>query len=325
MSQTDNKAPIPSQNQNKTPDSSLRTFLVGNFFILLSTIFFGVNIPVVKILIPEWMTAVDVTIFRLGGGCILMWLASIFIKTEPIARNDYLRIFLGGAVGLFFFLYLFNLSLAYANPIDVSIIMTFPPVFVLLIGIIFQHHRTSWLEVGGVIIAFVGAFIVIVSGHSGEKGSHNLFGDCLALASTLCYAFYLVILEVPMHRYKPVSMLRWVFLMACLPMLFVLKKFPEAQIFHTFSWVAWGCIAFVLICPTFLAYFLINPAEKMIGSELVSMYQYLLPVVAMIASVIMHVATIKWIQVVAMFVIIAGMLMVNKAKRKAAKANIQQE
>lgn len=295
--------------------SGARTMLIGNALILLSTIFFGVNIPVVKILIPEWMSAVDVTIFRLGGGCVLMWIASLFIKTEPIARHDYLKIFLGGALGLFLFMYFFNLSLKYANPIDVSIIMTFPPVFVLIIGLLFQHKRTSLLEIGGIVIAFIGAFIVIVKGGSGTKGSNNLLGDCLAFASTICYAFYLVILEGPMRTYRPVTMLRWVFLMACLPMLFVAKHFPDAQIFHHFSWTAWGCVAFILICPTFLSYFLINPAERMIGSELVSMYQYLVPVVAMIASVIMHVAEIKWVQIVAMAIIIAGMLMVNKAKR----------
>lgn len=322
---TDNEKVSPNVGEK----SQLGKNLLGNALILLSTIFFGVNIPVVKILIPEWMSAVDVTIFRLGGGCVLMWIASMFIKTDKIQRHDYLRIFLGGALGLFLFMYLFNLSLRYANPIDVSIIMTFPPVFVLVIGVLFQHKRTSWLEVGGVIVAFIGAYIVIVTGHSGGEGNHNLLGNLLALASTLCYAFYLVILEGPMHRYRPVSMLRWVFLMACLPMLLLVGQLPEARIFHEFSWMAWGCIAFVLLCPTFLSYFLINPAEKLIGSELVSMYQYLVPVVAMIASVIMHVAAIKSIQIIAMVVIIAGMLMVNKAKRlqarKAAAAEKEKE
>ena len=73
-------------------NSSIGRLIKGNLFILLSTIFFGVNIPVVKILIPEWMSAVDVTVFRLGGGCVLMWIASVFIKTEKIERHDYLRI-----------------------------------------------------------------------------------------------------------------------------------------------------------------------------------------------------------------------------------------
>ncbi len=39
----------------------------GNLLIMLSTIFFGVNIPVAKLLIPEWMSSVDLTLFRLGG------------------------------------------------------------------------------------------------------------------------------------------------------------------------------------------------------------------------------------------------------------------
>lgn len=314
--------------QTSAPDlqpRSIGDLVKGNIFMLIATIFFGVNIPVVKILIPEWMSSVDVTIFRLGGGCILLWIASLFLKNDRIQRDDYLRIFLGGAVGLFMFMYLFNLSLRYANPIDVSIIMTFPPIFVILIGIIFQHKRTSWLEILGIVIGFAGAFLIIITQHSGAKGSHNILGELLALASTLCYAFYLVILEKPMQRYRPISMLRWVFLMSCIPLIFLLPSLPKAEIFHTTDWQPWACIAFVLICPTFLAYFLINPAEKLIGSELVSIYQYFVPVIATIASVIMGIAHIRLIQIVAMVVIIIGMFITDKAKRqqrlRAAAAN----
>lgn len=292
----------------------------GNLLIFTATVFFGINIPVVKLLIPEWMSALDVTVWRLVGGCILMWIASLFTGADRIARHDYLRIFLGGAVGLFMFMYLFNLSLKYADPIDVSIIMTFPPVFVILIGIIFQKRRTTWLELAGVAVAFVGAFVVIVTQHSGEKGTDNMLGDLLALASTLCYAFYLVILEGPTHRYRPVGLLRWIFLMSCIPTLLLLPSFPDAAIFHTTAAQPWLCIGFIVLFPSFLSYFLINPAIKLIGSELVSMYQYVLPVIAMIASTIMHVATIRWIQVLAMLIIVAGMLMTNHAKRRQKAA-----
>ncbi len=102
-------------------------------------------------------------------------------------------------------------------------------------------------------------------------------------------------------------------------MLVLLPSLPKAEIFHITDWQPWACIAFVLICPTFLSYFLINPAEKLIGSELVSIYQYFLPVVATIASVIMGIAKIHWIQILAMIVIIAGMLITNRAKRKQTR------
>lgn len=73
---------------------------------------------------------------------------------------------------------------------------------------------------------------------------------------------------------------------------------------------------FILLCPTFIAYFLVQPAIKDIGSELVSLYQYLLPVFATITAVLMGLDHLKAIQAVAMAVIIFGMVLTNKGKLK---------
>lgn len=244
-----------------------------------------------------------------------MWIASVFVKTSRVEKHDMMRLALGGALGLFSFLYLFNLSLRYGNPVDISIIMTLPPVFVLLIGVIFQHQRPDLLELLGVIVSFAGALIVILMQQGGHAGSDNLLGDLLAVASTICYAFYLVITEGPSKKYRPVNMLRWVFLFASIPALCFVWQMPQAQIFHTDSATPWLLIGFVLLGPTFLSYFLISPAIKLIGSELVSIYQYFLPVVAVIASVWMGIATIQWPQIVAMAVIIGGMALTTIGKK----------
>lgn len=291
--------------------------LKGNLLILIATIFFGVNIPVVKYLIPEWMTATDVTVFRLGGGALLFWLASLFVHPDKIARHDFPRILIGGGLGLFAFIYLFNLSLRYSNPIDVSIIMTLPPVFVILINVIFRHARPTWGELGGILLAFIGAAVVIMAKHTDAKASDLMLGNGLALASSLCYALYLVVLEGPTHKYRPISMLRWVFLAAFVPALFLLKSFGSAPLFHSSATLQpWLLIAFVVTCPTFLAYLMVNPAIKLIGSELVSIYQYLVPVVATIAAVIMKVGQLHVEQVIAMAAIIAGMVLINHFKKK---------
>lgn len=300
-----------------TPQKSSKSgFLIGNACILLATIFWGINVSATKALIPEWMSADGIVVVRLVGGGILMWLASLFVRCNRIERSDWLSIILGGAVGLFLFIFLFVTSLKYGNPIDISIIMTLPPVFVILIGVIFQHQRPSLIEYIGVIVSFVGAATVILAGGKGEAGSDNLLGDILAVASTLCYAFYLVILEKPSHSYKPITMLRWVFLFAALPALFLIPGMQHEQILHTTEAVPWIEIGFILLCPTFLAYFLVQPAEKLIGSELVSLYQYLLPVFATISAVFMLSDHIKWIQVIAMCIIIFGMVLTNVGKKR---------
>lgn len=295
--------------------------ILGNIYILIATIFFGVNIPVVKDLIPEWLTDTDVTAIRIGGGCALMWLASVFIRTEKIERNDWKSIIIGGMLGLFSFLWLFNMSLRYADPIDVSIIMTLPPVFVIIINAVRGLGRPGWLEAAGVVTAFAGAILVILVGHSGAHGHDEILGDILALVSSLCYAFYLVVIEKPSKKYKPVSLLRWIFLAALVPALVLIPGLFHAPLFHTSQPWPWIEIAFVVVCPTFLAYFLVSPATRLIGSEIVSIYQYLVPVVACIASVMMHIAHLRSIQIIAMIVIIAGMLITTKAHSRRIGRN----
>lgn len=299
-----------------TEKTSGKGFFIGNLCILVATIFWGVNVSVTKALIPDWMSAYGIIIVRLVGGCILMWITSLFIKCAKIQKQDWLRLILGGSVGLFLFIFLFVSSLKYGNPIDISIIMTLPPIFVILIGVIFLKQRPSWIEYLGVVVSFIGAAIVILDGGKGKAGSDNLLGDILAIASTLCYAFYLVILEKPTKTYKPITMLRWVFLFSAIPALVLIPFSLHQPIFHTSKAVPWIEIAFILFCVTFIAYFLVQPAIKNIGSELVSLYQYLLPVFATISAVLMKLDHLKWLQVLAMVIIVGGMVLTNVGKKK---------
>lgn len=291
----------------------------GNACIFLAALFWGVNVPVTKALIPEWMSADDVVAVRLMGGCVLFWLVSLFMRGGRITgRGDWLRLGVGGVVGLFGFIYLFVTSLRYGSPIDISIIMTLPPMFVILMNVVFRHQRASLTEWAGVLVSFAGAVIVILGGRGGGHAADSLLGDLLAIASTVCYAFYLVVLEGPTKRYRPATMLRWVFLFASLPALFLLPGMRGMPILASASAVPWLEIGFILLCPTFIAYFLVQPAIRSIGSELVSIYQYLVPVVATVAAVLMKLDSLRWPQVLAMAVIVGGMVLTNVGKRRRA-------
>lgn len=292
-------------------------FLFGNGCMLLATIFWGVNVAVTKALIPAWMTSDGISVTRLVGGCILFWLASIFFRCGQIEKKDWLKIVLGGAVGLFAFIWLFVLSLRYGSAIDISIIMTLPPMFVILMGVIFEKQRPGALEYAGIAVSFVGASIVILGGSSGsDTASSQLLGNCLAILSTVCFAFYLVILAKPSHKYRPLSLLRWVFLFAAIPALFIAPGMQNMPIAHSTEVIPWLEIGFILFCPTFFAYFLVQPAIRNIGPELSSLYQYLIPVFATVSAVLMGLETLHLSQVAAMAVIVCGMVMTNIGKKK---------
>lgn len=116
---------IPESATVKGPGHT-KSFLIGNGCIFIAAIFWGVNVAVTKALIPHWMTAEGISAVRLTGGCLLFWIVSLFIKNQKIQSEDWVKLILGGFIGLFGFIYLFVTSLRFANPIDISIIMTLP-------------------------------------------------------------------------------------------------------------------------------------------------------------------------------------------------------
>lgn len=302
----------------KSVESRDSKFARGNLYILTATIFWGVNYAFTKALIPEWMTANGVSAVRLIGGCALFWLTSLFFRREKIDRDDMIRLFLGGFAGLFSCIFLFVASLKYGSAIDISIIQTLPPVWVIVIQVIFMHRRPSWMVYAGVIISFIGAAMVIVTGSHGASsgGSDLLLGDLLSLISSFCFAFYLVIISKPTDKYNPIVVLRWVFLYAAIPALFLLPGMGSEAIWSCREAAPWLEIGFILLCPTFLSYLLTEPAERDIGSVMVSLYQYLTPVIAAVSAVLMGVDKLRWGQAIAMLIIIAGMLVTNKGEKK---------
>ena len=295
-------------------EDKVKKAVVGNVCIFIATIFWGVNYAFTKALIPEFMSSGNVSACRLLGGALLFWLASLFVKCEKLDRDSMIRAFLSGVIGLFGCIYLFVLALDYGSAIDISIIMTLQPVYVVLIEVIFLKRRPSLMEYAGMGLSLIGACVIILCGHRAAGASNFLLGDFLAILAGICFAGYLVVLAKPTAKYKPVSLLRWVFLYSAMPAAFLVAGLFEMPLLHTEAAAPWLEIAFIVLGPTFLAYLLQQPAIHDIGAVLDALYQYLVPVVAAISAVWMGVDKLRWEQVAAMAIIIAGMILTNIGK-----------
>ena len=84
---TSGNAPTPGTSPTTPRRSSIGAAVAGNLCILAATIFWGVNVSFTKALIPDWMTAEGIIVVRLVGGCVLMWLASLFLKDPSLATT----------------------------------------------------------------------------------------------------------------------------------------------------------------------------------------------------------------------------------------------
>lgn len=303
------------QNPDKPTTSGRRNAMItGNLLALSASICWGFNEPANKLLIPDWISAGGVALARIFGATLIIWIISLFIKQDKIQRSDW-KYLAWGAVMMFGFVYIFSLAFKTASPIDIAIILTFQPLLVVLLNAIFKHQKVSLLEIIGMIIALGGALLVILAG--GSIGDSRMTGNIFAAVCAVSYAVYLVIIEGPSHRYGTVSMMKWIFLFTsilALPLIFTLGT--DMRIVSDPDWKPIAVLMFIIMFPTVYCYIVTPPSIKMVGSEIFSFYQYLVPVIAAVVSILIKIDSFHWYQPVSFVIIVGGILLANYAMKK---------
>lgn len=294
--------------------SRTKALLAGNLLALTAAICWGFNEPANKVIIPDWIAAPGVALSRIFGATILIWLVSIFVKNEKIQRNDQKILWLS-ALMMLGFVYVFSLAFNTASPIDIAIILTFQPMLVVAIHAVFKHEKVGKLEWVGMGIAFCGALLAILSG--GKIGGGRMIGNIFAMVCAVAYACYLVLIEGPSKRYKTINLMRWIFLytsVLSLPIIFTLPH--HIRLFeHPEVWPL-SVLIFIVAFPTVYCYLITPVALRKIGSEIFAFYQYLVPVIAALVSLLLKIDTFHWYQPVSFVIIVGGVILANYAKVK---------
>ncbi|MBD5298477.1 MAG: DMT family transporter [Bacteroides sp.] len=320
MKNTVSSTPSSGADPALSPDnkgSRLSTILWGNLLAFSAAFCWGLNEPANKSLIPDWISASGVALSRIFGATVIIWLISLFVKKEKIQHTDW-KLFGWAAMMMLGFVYVFSLAFNTASAIDIAIILTFQPMLVVLINAIFRHKKISGLEIVGLVIAFGGAVMVILAG--GNLDSGRLIGDLFAVVCAVTYAVYLVIIEGPSQRYGTVNMMRWIFLFTsilALPLIFTIPH--DMKILTHPATVPTLLLLFIILFPTVYCYIVTPPSIKMIGSGIFSFYQYLVPVITCVVSIIFKIDTFHWYQPVSFIIIVGGVVLANYAKAKANK------
>ncbi len=303
-----------SSGKTSTPG---RSMLWGNLLALSAAICWGLNEPANKMIIPDSISASGVAIGRIFGATIVIWLISLFIKTDKIQKGDWKWLW-ASALMMLGFVYVFSLAFNTASPIDIAIILTFQPMLVVAINAIFRHEKVTALGIVGMIVALGGAVFVILGGGSVDSG--RLEGDLFAVVCAVSYAVYLTLIEGPSKRYGTISLMRWVFLFTAVlatPLIFTLSD--RMPVLTNPSVMPWLILGFIILFPTVYCYLVTPPALRMVGSDIFAFYQYLVPVITTVVSIAIGQDKFHWYQPVSFVIIVVGVLMVNYAKAKTRK------
>ena len=215
--------------------------------------------------------------------------------------------------------YSFLKAITLATSIDVSIANTCTPVLTMLVAAIFLKEPITGKKVGGVLVSLAGVLLLIFNsvGLGGGASETKPMGIVLTIVNALTFALYLGIFRPLISKYNVVTFMKWMFLFTMLVALPLdiknLIHIPLGQMERSVAWQ----VAYVVFFATFVAYFLIPIGQKRLRPTLVSMYNYVQPIIATIISIVIGLDHFTWKKGIAMILVFTGVWIVNQSRAAA--------
>jgi len=291
----------------------LALFVVG--------LFYAINYIVAKGIMPTYIGPSGFIFYRVFGATILFWIVHRFISKEKIQREDYPRFIQAALFGVAMNQLFFFNGLNLTSPLNASVIMTSNPVLVLLASAVILKERITPFKIAGISLGLIGSLMliilpVILGLGQIEWKSGNPLGDGMILINALSYGIYLVTVKPLMAKYEAMTVIKWVFTFGCV----MVFPFGYDQALAV-DWAAMPTdvlfgVAYVIICVTFLVYFLNVYAMKSVSPAVVSAYIYLQPVLASSMSIFLGMEKLHWIKVLSAALIFSGVYVVSLRKSK---------
>ena len=289
----------------------------GHLACFIAYAIFGINIIVCKDLTSSRLIS-PIALFcirSLGAGA-LFWIISSFLPKEKVEKKDYAKIMAASLLGFFLTQMTFLIAIPDITPMDCSIVSSLSPIYTMFIAAYALKEPITLRKAGGVAISFLGIIYLIMNSVTSTSGTveTSLTGILLMIANSLCFSLYLGLFKPVITKYSVITFMKWIFLFAAVFSLPLagreLFTFNYSQLSGLYLWE----LAFLIVCSTFITYFLIPLGQKRIRPTLVSMYSYIQPIIAILISIYVGMDSLSWQKVLAATMVFGGVVLVNYSR-----------
>jgi drug/metabolite transporter (DMT)-like permease len=283
-----------------------------------ANLFYGAGFTIAKHVMPKLIQPLGFIFIRVSIVTILFWLSFLGgenYKTK-IEKKDWPILILGGLFGVALNQMLFFMGLNLTFPIHASLIMMSTPLLITVVSLIVLRERISFQKSLGLLLGISGASLLMSAGRELTLTGSSALGDFFIFLNAASYAIYLVMIKPLMKRYRPIIVIRWVFLFGLLFVIpFGWQQFMAIR-WQLFEPLDYAAVSFIVICVTFFTYLWNIYALRHLSPSTAGAYIYLQPIFAAIISVIVLSEAVTWIKILATILIFTGVYCVNFGFKK---------
>lgn len=277
----------------------------------------GLMAPIGKDAMLNGIDGIDLVSFRVLGGALLFWLTSLFTKKEHVPVKDILLLGCAGLFALVFNQCSYTIGLNLTSPSNSSIMTTSMPIFAMVLSFFILKEPITWQKAGGVLLGCTGAVIIITtSATAGNAKVGNIWGDLLCMSAQLSFALYLSLFKPLIQKYSLFTVNKWMFTWATL----IIWPFTLGHVssidFASVPMSTWWETGFVVFFGTYISYICMMVGQQTLRPTVVSVYNYMQPLVSVSVSVAAGLSVFKTSQALAAILVFSGVWFVVKSKLK---------
>ena len=207
---------------------------------------------------------------------------------REIKRKDYFILFISGIVGNVIPYFLYPIAQTKIDSATSGVLTSLTPFFALIIGVIFYRLKATKNNIIGLIIGFIGTFLLILFSGSSGGFTADVFG-LFVVAATLLYGINLNLVKYHLNHLKPITITSFS-IVSILPItlyiLFFLSPFYDHLKDFNFYKVELGYVLILGVLGTSIATIIFYNLIKIKDTVFASMVTYLMPLVAISLGVI---------------------------------------
>jgi drug/metabolite transporter (DMT)-like permease len=252
---------------------------------------------------------------------LLPFAAKLWRRPQQI-RERWRYFALAGILGVGTFNSLQYLALVTSTPINVTLIISSMPLWMLAVGAIFYREHPTRPQIMGALLSLSGVALVISRGEPAVLlNLHLLPGDMLMLLAVALWAWYSWLLARPPANMRGEARPDWGWAeVLLLQMIFGAAWAGAAAGIEAFvspariEWSPWVvlALAYVAIGPSLLAYRFWGEGVATVGPAVAAFFSNLTPVFAAVMSALWLGEPPRWYHVVAFVLIAAGIVVSSR-------------
>ena len=233
-------------------------------------------------------------------------------------RKDLVKLFFAGIFGLVFNQCCYTIGLSITSPINASIVTTAMPIFAMILSALILKEPITGKKATGVLMGCSGALILILTSAAAVSSKvGDIRGDLLCLFAQFSFSLYLALFSPVVKRYSVFTVNKWMFLFASIiivPFTFNHVAAIDWSYVPTLTWLEAG---YVVLFGTYISYILTMIGQQTLRPTVVSIYNYVQPIVSVIVSVLTGIGVFRWSHAVAVILVFSGVWLVTKSKSRA--------